>query len=45
MKQAILLTGTPGTGKSTIANMLKAKGFPIIDISTYVKKEEIYLEL
>lgn len=42
MQSAILLTGTPGTGKSTIASLLKERGFPVVDIGTLVKKEHLY---
>lgn len=34
----ISLTGTPGTGKTTIAENLKNKGFKVIDLTHFVKE-------
>lgn len=39
----ILLTGTPGTGKSTISPLLADKlGFQLVDINQLVEKEHLY---
>ncbi len=35
----IALSGTPGTGKTTAANLLKQRGFSVMDVSTLAKKE------
>ncbi|MDG6229525.1 MAG: dephospho-CoA kinase, partial [Candidatus Thermoplasmatota archaeon] len=37
----IALTGTPGTGKTTIAGLLKEKGFTVIDIQKIAIDEDI----
>lgn len=42
MKKAILITGTPGTGKTVISELLKQNGFPIIEVGKIVKEEELY---
>jgi adenylate kinase len=40
----IVITGTPGTGKTTIAKVLgKELGLPIIHINDYVKKHKLVL--
>ena len=41
----LTITGTPGTGKSTVARILSKKlGLPIYNISEVVKKEKLYSE-
>jgi adenylate kinase len=42
MKKAILITGTPGTGKSTIAQMFKKVGFTVIDVGKYAKEKSLF---
>ena len=42
MKKAILITGTPGTGKTVISNYLKKEGFPVIEVGKLVKEEELF---
>jgi len=42
MKKAILITGTPGTGKTVISDLLKQNGFPTIEVGKLVKEEELY---
>lgn len=38
----IALTGTPGTGKSKVARMLKKKGFAIIDLNRVIRMRKLY---
>ena len=33
MKKAIIVTGTPGTGKTTLCKFIETNGYPIIDAS------------
>ena len=41
----LTITGTPGTGKSTVARILSKKlGLPIYNISEVVREEELYSE-
>ncbi|WP_163328676.1 adenylate kinase family protein [Desulfurobacterium thermolithotrophum] len=41
----ITITGTPGTGKTTVANILSKKlNLPLFNISELVKKEKLYIE-
>ncbi len=43
MKQKVIaLTGTPGTGKSSIARILKKKGFAVIDLNYEVRRRKLY---
>jgi adenylate kinase len=42
MKKAILITGTPGTGKSTIAQMLQEEGFTVVDVGKHVKENSLF---
>ena len=42
MKQAVVITGTPSTGKTTISEMLKDKGYPVIDVGKLVKEDHLY---
>ncbi|MFQ5800524.1 MAG: adenylate kinase family protein [Candidatus Hydrothermarchaeales archaeon] len=45
MKDVILLTGTPGTGKSTVAKVLSSStGFKLISINDVVEEDYLYLE-
>ncbi|MHA1616468.1 MAG: adenylate kinase family protein [Candidatus Njordarchaeales archaeon] len=39
----ILICGTPGTGKTTIANELKKYGFKVIHLGDFVIKEKLYM--
>lgn len=40
--KAIIITGTPGTGKTTLANYLsKHLSLPILDINTYAKEHNL----
>lgn len=40
--KVIVITGTPGTGKSTLARALGDKGFKIFDINAIVKEKKLY---
>lgn len=42
MKKAIIITGTPGTGKSTIAQMFQKEGFTVIDVGKYAKENSLF---
>ncbi|MFZ3077164.1 MAG: adenylate kinase family protein [Candidatus Aenigmatarchaeota archaeon] len=41
-KNVIALTGTPGTGKSRAAKILKKKGFAVIELNPEIKKRKLY---
>jgi len=36
------LSGTPGTGKSTVANILRQRGIHVVEIEDFVRKRGIY---
>lgn len=40
----IALTGTPGTGKTTIASALREKGYDVLDITAYIKENDLLEE-
>lgn len=43
MKQKIIaLAGTPGTGKSSVAEILKKKGFVVIELNSEIKRHKLY---
>ena len=42
MKQAIVITGTPGTGKTTISKLLHEAGYDIIEVGKLVKESKLY---
>ena len=42
MNKAILITGTPGTGKTVVSELLMKNGFPIIAVGKLVKEEELF---
>ena len=42
MKQAVVITGTPSTGKTTISEMLKDKGYPVVEVGKLVKEDHLY---
>ncbi|MCG3255551.1 MAG: AAA family ATPase, partial [Candidatus Heimdallarchaeota archaeon] len=42
MKQAYILTGTPGTGKSTVADLLEARGYSVMNVGNLIKDEMLY---
>ncbi|MFB6213587.1 MAG: adenylate kinase family protein [Candidatus Nanohaloarchaea archaeon] len=37
----IALTGTPGTGKTSVARELKERGFEVVDLTEYVKEKDL----
>ncbi len=41
-QKIIALTGTPGTGKTNIAKILKKKGFAVIDLNLEIRKRRLY---
>ncbi len=45
MKKAIIISGTPGTGKTTIAIMLEQKGFPVVYVNELIKENQLYTEI
>ncbi len=42
MNKAVILTGTPGTGKTTIAQQLEKEGYPIVYVTEFVKNNKYY---
>ncbi len=38
----IALTGTPGTGKTTVAKILRKRGFKVIDLNRIILREKLY---
>lgn len=42
MKKAILITGTPGTGKTVISKLLHGEGFPFVEVGRIVKDDGLY---
>ena len=42
MKKAIIITGTPGTGKTTIAKKLEKDGYPVVNVTNLVQEKGLY---
>ena len=42
MKKALILTGTPGTGKTTIADLLEEKGYKTVNIGELVEEKKLF---
>ena len=42
MKQALILTGTPGTGKTAVASLLVEKGYIVVNIGELVKEKKLF---
>ncbi|MHA1865420.1 MAG: AAA family ATPase [Candidatus Heimdallarchaeaceae archaeon] len=42
MKKAIIITGTPGTGKTTLAKKLEGDGYLVVNITNLVREKELY---
>jgi adenylate kinase len=38
MRTVVSITGTPGTGKTTVAGLLRDKGYDVIDLTAYIKE-------
>lgn len=41
-QKVIALTGTPGTGKTSVAKIMKKKGFVVIELNFEIKKHKLY---
>jgi len=41
-QKVIALTGTPGTGKSSAAKILRKKGFAVIELNSEIRKHMLY---
>jgi adenylate kinase len=41
----IALTGTPGTGKTSVSNILHKNGFNIIDLNKFVLEKNLYTDI
>ncbi len=42
MKQAVIITGTPGTGKTTLSKLLSKEGYSFIEVGKLVKEKRLY---
>ena len=42
MKKAIIITGTPGTGKTVITNLLEKEGYSTIEVGKLIKEDNLY---
>jgi len=42
LKKAIIITGTPGTGKTTLAKKLEGDGYLVVNITNLVREKELY---
>ncbi len=42
MNKAIIITGTPGTGKTTISKMLSTHGYEVHEVGKIVKEKHLY---
>ncbi len=42
MRAAIIVTGTPGTGKTTLTQLLRKEGYTVLDVGKEVKEKELY---
>ena len=41
----VIITGTPGTGKTTVTKLLSEKGWITFDITSFVKEKSLFLEI
>lgn len=41
-KKVIALTGTPGTGKSKVARILRKRGFVVIGLNSEIRRRKLY---
>lgn len=42
MRGAIIVTGTPGTGKTTLTKILEKKGYSVLEVGKIVKDEQLF---
>lgn len=42
MNKAVLITGTPGTGKSTVANLFLDEGYTVVDVGKFAIENSLY---
>ena len=42
MKRSLILTGTPGTGKTAIADLLVKKGYLVVNIGELVEEKKLF---
>ncbi|MCE7743044.1 MAG: AAA family ATPase [Candidatus Heimdallarchaeota archaeon] len=42
MCRATIITGTPGTGKTTLTKLLEKEGYSVLEVGKVVKEEELY---
>ena len=42
MSKAIVITGTPGTGKTVLTKLLAEKGYSVLEIGRVVKEEKLF---
>ncbi len=42
MKRVIEVTGTPGTGKTTLTQLLIKEGYTVVELSQKIKDEQLY---
>ncbi|MHA1199958.1 MAG: AAA family ATPase [Candidatus Heimdallarchaeaceae archaeon] len=42
MSGAIIITGTPGTGKTTLAKLLQEEGHIVVEVGQKIKEEQLY---
>ena len=42
MKKAVVITGTPGTGKTTIAKLFRKEGYTVIDVGKFAIENSLY---
>ncbi|MHA1912528.1 MAG: AAA family ATPase [Candidatus Kariarchaeaceae archaeon] len=43
LEKFVIITGTPGTGKTTVAKLLSKKGWVTFDITSFVKEKSLFL--
>jgi adenylate kinase len=42
MRKAIIITGTPGTGKTTIADLLEERDYNVVNVGDLVKEKKLF---
>ena len=43
LEKFVIITGTPGTGKTTVTKLLSEKGWISYDITSFVKEKSLFL--